>query len=144
MTTTFLKILPEQIANLPAQAIKYLEDAIIRTPASTSRLDVTLDIAKKGFGNIYLIYVDEVLKGASYILVYDTKIGKIVAPVLLAGDDMELWNEEFHNFMYEFGGLLGAKKARWIGRKGWKKAYPKSKVIGYVYEHDYEPYGGSI
>jgi len=136
VTISFQKILPENLDQIPIQAVKYLETAIIRTPASTSRLDVTLEIAKKGYGNVYLIYMDRVLLGACYILVYPTKKGKVIAPVLLAGDFMELWYEDFREFLYDFSKKLDAYKIRWIGRKGWAKAFPKSRVIGYVYEHD--------
>lgn len=132
---TFLKILPEEIDNLPSEAIKYLEDAIKRTPASTSRLDVTLDIAKKGFGNIYTISNNDQLVGCCYILVYDTPKGKVVSPVLLAGEYMYVWQDAFYDFLRDFCGKVKATKARWIGRKGWAKAWPKAKVIGYVYEH---------
>ncbi len=136
MTTTFQKIIPEKVDEIPAQAIKYLEDAVIRTPASTSRIDVTMDIAKKGYGNIYLIHIDQKLTGACYLLVYPTKLGKVIAPVLVGGDNMHLWHDDFYDFVQEFSRKLEGHKIRWIGRKGWHKAYPKSRVIGYVYEHD--------
>lgn len=138
MTTIFQKIPPDQIDNLEPQAIAYLENAIRRTPASTSRLDVTLDIAAKGYGNLYLIYRFTVLTGAAYILVYDTPQGKIVAPVLVGGDHMASWQADFYEFVQAFSRHCGAVKIRWIGRKGWGKAYPKSRVIGYIFEHAVE------
>lgn len=136
---TFLKILPEEIEHLPAQAIKYLDDAIKRTPASVSRLDVTLDIAKKGFGNIYTISNNNQLVGCCYILIYDTPKGKIVAPVLLAGEYMYVWQDVFYDFLYDFCQKINAVKVRWIGRKGWSRAFPKARVIGYTFEHDIVP-----
>lgn len=139
---TFQKILPEDIINLSPLALYYLQQASDRTPASTGRFDVTLDIAKKGYGNIYLIFNDNELTGCCYIMVYPSKVGKIVAPILVGGSHMESWNADFYEFVQDFSRKLDAHKIRWIGRKGWKKAYPKSKVIGYVYEHDVDQWGG--
>ncbi len=136
---TFQKILPENISGLPIKVIRYLQDAIKRTPASTSRLDVVLDIAKKGYGNLYTIYDEKRLIGACYLLIYDTPEGKIVSPCLVGGDNMRTWRKDFHKFLYEFCLLTNAIKVRWIGRKGWAKAYPNSKVIGYVMESETSP-----
>lgn len=136
---TFQKILPEEIDYLPPQVVKYIDDAIKRTPGTTSRLDVTLDIAKKGFGNIYTIFCDGVLTGASYLLVYPTPQGKIVSPVLVGGDNMSLWLAAYYDFVYQFSHQLEAVKIRWIGRKGWVKAFPKAKVIGHIFEHEVIP-----
>ena len=133
---TFRKILPEAIDRLPNRAVDYLNEAMIRTPASTSRLDVTLMMAKRGYGNIYLIYDSGKLKGACYILVYGTPKGKVVAPVLVGGDDMYLWQEDFYGFIQDFSRKIRAFSIRWIGRKGWHRAYPKSRIIGYIMEHD--------
>lgn len=132
-------MLPASIDKLPVRAIEYLYDAIRYTPASTSRLDVTLDIAKKGYGNIYLIYNGGKLTGAAYLLVYDTPQGKVVAPVLLGGDNMNIWRDDWYHFVFQFSSKIGAKKVKWIGRKGWHRAFPKSRIIGYVMEHDVEP-----
>lgn len=139
MITTFQKIPPEEIDNLPAQAIKYLQDAVKRSPSRVSSLELTLDIAKRGYGNLYLVYREKLI-GACYILVCPAPDGKIVAPDLVGGDDMKIWNADFHQFLFEFGQLIGAVKVSWIGRKGWSKAYPKSKIIGYIYEHALEGY----
>lgn len=133
---TFLKVLPNEIDFLSPQAVEYLQNAIDRTPASTSRLDVTIDIAKKGYGNVYLIFNDNELTGVAYILVYSSLKGKVVAPVLVGGDNMHIWQQDFFDFVNNFSMKLGADKVRWIGRKGWKKAYPKARVIGYIFEHD--------
>lgn len=135
----FQKILPENIDSLPSEAVKFLDDAIKRTPASTSRLDVTLDIAKKGYGNIYTISNNGFLVGCCYLLVYDTPRGKVVSPVLLGGEYMYVWQDDFYEFLYDFCQKVEAVKVRWIGRKGWSKAWPKARVIGYTFEHDIEP-----
>lgn len=136
MTITFLKVPPEQINDLPPLALEYLENAIIRTPASTERLDVMLDIARKGYGNTYLIYDGEDLKGAAYILTYDTKHGKVVSPVLIGGNDMDSWDADAKSALKQFCILQNASTIYFIGRKGWKKKYPAAKIIGYVYEMD--------
>lgn len=136
---TFQKILPDGIADLPVKAIHYLQQAINRTPASTSRLDVTLDIARKGYGNMYAVYDERKLTGMCYLLLYDSPEGKIASPCLIGGDNMRIWKRDFHKFLYEFCQLSGAIKCRWIGRKGWAGAYPKSKVIGYIMEHEISP-----
>jgi hypothetical protein len=133
---TFRKIAPNNIDSLPKTAIRYLDEANRRTPASASRIDVTLDIAKRGYGNIYLIYNGDWLAGACYILTHDTPKGKVVSPVLVGGKNMHIWHDDFYNFIQEFSKLVGAVKIHWMGRKGWLKAYPKSRVIGYVFEHD--------
>lgn len=133
---TFRKIQPEGIDSLPAAAIRYLREANRRTPANTSRIEITLEIAKKGYGNIYLIYNGVWLCGACYILVYDTDEGKITAPILVGGDNLHLWHDDFYNFIQEFSRMVNAVKIHFIARKGWLRAYPKSRVIGYVFEHD--------
>ncbi len=136
---TFQKIPPELIPQLSEQAIKYLDDAIKRTPASVSRLDVTLDMAAKGYGNVYAVYDDGIFTGICYLLVYPTDAGKVVSPCLIGGDNMKAWRKDFHKFLYEFCCLSNAVKVRWIGRKGWAKAYPHSKVIGYIMESEISP-----
>lgn len=137
----FLKVQPAEIDLLHPKAIQYLQDATDRTPGSVSRLDVTLDIAKKGYGNIYLIFDENTLTGVAYILVYPSPRGKIVSPILVGGDNMRSWQKDFYDFIQDFARKLNAVKIRWIGRKGWMKAYPKSKVIGYVIEHEVDQQG---
>ena len=76
----FLKVKPENIPYLPFKAVKFLEEAIKRTPASTSNLAVTLEIAAKGYGNIYLVVSGDDIIGTIYLLTYDTENGKILSP----------------------------------------------------------------
>lgn len=131
----FLKIPPQEIANLPKLAVKYLEDAINRTPGSTSRPDVFWDIAKKGYGNIYLIYDGMMLMGATYLLVHDTPEGKVVGIVLLGGRKMRLWIKEYYNFVREFQILTNSVCVRFIGRDGFAGVVP-CRRIGGIYEAD--------
>lgn len=137
---TFQKIPPERVEFLPELALKYLETAIKRTPASASRLDITLELAKRGNGNIYLICSDYILTGICYLIACDTTEGKVVCPCLVGGDNMRHWLDDFHKFVYEFAQSINAHKVRWIGRKGWAKAFPKSQVIGYIFEHKLTPF----
>lgn len=130
----FQKIPPTEIDNLDPLAVKFLDEAIKRTPASTSRLDVTLDIAKKGYGNIYTIHDEDSLVGATYLLVYPTPQGKVVGIVLLGGRKLESWKHAYYNFAVDFANKLDAIAIRFISRDGWGKKYPMCKRIGGIYE----------
>ena len=98
----FLNVSPDQVDALPFEAIEFLDRAIKCTPASTARLDITMDIARKGFGNIYIIMDEEEIVGTTYILSYDTPEGKIVSPVLLGGKNMKKWRDDYFNFITNF------------------------------------------
>lgn len=128
---------PADIHALPIQAVKYLERAILRTPASTSNLDFTLQVASKGFGAVYLVFDDDKLTGATYILTYDTSEGKIISPVLVGGKNMERWRKEYWDFIFGLGVDSKSSFSRFISRTGWKKRYPKCRVIGYIYEYKF-------
>lgn len=131
----FLKVEPSQIPSIPQMAVKFLEDAIKRTPGSTSRPDVFWGIAKKGYGNIYLIYDGMLLVGATYLLVHDTPEGKVIGIVLLGGKRMRKWIEQYYNFIREFQILTKAVCVRFIGRDGFAGVVP-CKRIGGIYEAD--------
>lgn len=131
----FIHVPPHEIDNLPTEAIKYLSDAIRRTPASTSRLDITLDMARKGYGDIYLVKDADALIGAVNILVYDTPEGRIVSPFLVGGIRMHSWAAALKDFTFKFCESINAIAIRCIARKGWNKLYPMGKVVGYVYDY---------
>lgn len=130
---TFRRI---EAKELPPLAIQFLQEAINRTPGSTARLDLTLDMAAKGFGDLYLIEDGELI-GCMYILTYTAKARKVVCPVLIGGRNMRKWHAEAEEFV-----IAGAKRInaliRAVGRRGWRKRFPQSKVIGYIYEYDPE------
>lgn len=122
---------------MPSQAVKYLEQAILRTPASTSKLDFTLQVAAKGFGAVYLVMDGKKLVGATYILTYDTRDGKVISPVLVGGKNMSRWRKDYWDFVHAQGEKVKANYSRFISRTAWKKVYPECKVIGYVYEYKF-------
>lgn len=131
----FLHVAPEYIDQMPALAVDYLQQAIDRTPASTSRLDITLDMAKKGYGGVYLICEEDALVGATYVLSYDTKEGKVISPVLLAGKNMRHWHKDYYDFIMSLAKSVNAVAVRSIGRKGWLRKFPMGKNIGTIYEY---------
>ena len=120
------------VDDLCPKAIAYLDQAIKRTPASTSRLDVTLQMARK-YGDIYLVH-DEDLIGAVYLLVYSTDKGKVISPVLVGGKNLARWRDALHDFMISKAKENSAIAIRFIARKGWMKAYPMCRNIGTIYE----------
>ena len=136
MAIKFLHVLPTDLDSLPEIAITWLQNAIDRTPASTSRLNITLDIAKKGYGDIFLITAGEEMTGVCYLLTYDTKDGKVLSPVLVGGKNMSRWKKDFHEFLYKVAERINPEViVRFIARKGWGKEFPDCKVIGHIYEH---------
>jgi hypothetical protein len=131
----FIHVLSQDLDHIPEQAIKYLQQAIDRTPASTSRLDIIMEIAKKGFGDVFLIMNDDDLTGVCYLLTYDTKDGKVLSPVLVGGKNMSKWKTDFHDFLYKIAENMNERHiVRFIARKGWGRAYPDCKIIGHIYE----------
>lgn len=130
----FIKIAPTEIDILPPLAVKYLEQAIKRTPASTSRLDITLDIARKGYGNIYLIFDGAILMGATYLVVYPTDKGKVLGIILLGGTKIKRWKDDYYKFATSFGRNVGAYKINYIGRDGWGPVFPMCKRVGSIFE----------
>lgn len=133
MAANFLPISAEEIEQIP-QAMHYLQQAIERTPASTNRLDITMEMAKRGYGEFYLAILADVLVGVAYVMTYNTKDGKVLSPVLLGGKYMNTWDYDWFDFMFKKAQQIGAKPVRFIARKGWKKKYPKLKIIGHIYE----------
>lgn len=118
---------------LPDLAIRYLDKAIKRTPASTSRLDVTLQLARK-FGDLYLVKDGEDLIGAVYLLVYNTEHGKVLSPVLVGGRNLSRWKKDLFDFLMAELKRVEGVACRFIARKGWMRAYPMCKNIGTIYE----------
>lgn len=121
------------VGDLPPLAIHYLDMAIKRTPASTSRLDVTLQMAQK-YGDLYLVKDGEFVIGAVYNLIYNTEEGKVISPVLVGGKNLSKWRKDLFDFLFGELTRLDAVACRFIGRKGWLKAYPMCKNIGTIYE----------
>lgn len=120
------------VEQLDPKAKHYLSEAVRRTPASTDRIDITLELAKK-YGEIYQVYSGE-LTGAVYILTYDTKEGKVVSPVLVGGKNLSGWQKNLHDFLINEASKLDAVAIRFIARKGWGKLYPMCRNIGTIYE----------
>lgn len=131
----FIKIAPNQIATIPKLAIKFLEDAIRRTPASTSKPEIFWEIAKKGYGNIYLIYDGTKLMGATYLLIHDTDKGKVLGIVLLGGQKLKKWSGAYYDFIREFQIKTKSIAVRCMAREGWFKIFP-CKRIGGIFEAD--------
>lgn len=113
-------------------SLGYLEKAIKRTPASTSRLDITLHIART-YGDLYHVYNGE-LTGAVYMLIYDTPEGKVISPCLVGGKNLSRWQEDLYQFLLSELKRVNGVACRFIARKGWMKKYPSCKNIGTIYE----------
>lgn len=129
------------VDDLLPQARKYLAEAVRRTPASTDRIDITLEMAKK-YGEIYTVY-DTQLTGCLYLLTYNTKEGKILSPVLVGGKNLKKWRNELFNFLADELKKVDGVAVRYIGRKGWLKTFPTCRNIGTIYE--WKPaFGGSL
>lgn len=120
------------VDGLTLKAKYYLEQAIKRTPASTSRLDKTLQMAHK-FGDLYTVHDGEMI-GAIYVLIYDTPEGKVVSPVLVGGIMLHKWRDDLHDFLVAECTRVNGIAVRFIARRGWAKKYPMCKNIGTIYE----------
>lgn len=127
--TDFIRVSVEQ---LNATSRHYLAEAARRTPASTDRIEITLEIAKK-YGEIYEVYKSGLI-GCIYVLTYNTKEGKVLSPVLVGGKDMGLWQQDLYDFLVAEAKKLDAVAIRFIARKGWGKLYPMCRNIGTIYE----------
>lgn len=121
-----------QVDELDPKAVHYLSEAVRRTPASTDRIDITLEMAKK-YGELYQVYDGE-LCGAVYVLTYNTKDGKVLSPVLVGGKSLSHWQQDLHDFLVGEANKLDAVAIRFIARKGWGKLYPMCRNIGTIYE----------
>lgn len=121
------------VDDLPELAIHYLDMAIKRTPASTSKLDVTLQMARK-YGDLYLVMDGEELTGAIYLLIYNTDEGKVLSPVLVGGRNLSRWKNDLFDFLVSELKRVEGIACRFIARKGWMKAYPMCRNIGTIYE----------
>jgi hypothetical protein len=131
----FLSIAPQEIANLPKKALKFLEEASRRTPGSVNKPEILLEMAAKGYGNVYLIYDNHELFGATYFVVHDTDKGKVIGIILLGGKKINIWCQEYIDFMAKFQKMVGAIAIRSMARDGWAKFFP-CKRIGSIFEVD--------
>jgi len=113
--------------------MRFLKEANRRTPASTENIEMLMTMALHGYGGIYLIYLNDKIVGATYILSYDTENGKVLSPVLLGGVKINEWKDDYHDFILATAKSLKAP-IRFIGREGWIKIFPMCKAIGTVYE----------
>lgn len=121
------------VNELSIQAMGYLDRAIKRTPASTSRLDVTLKMAQT-YGDVYVVMEDKIMMGAVYLLTYNTDEGKVISPVLVGGIKLSHWQNDLHDFLIGQAKAINAVAIKFIARKGWHKMYPMCKNIGTIYE----------
>lgn len=119
---------------LPFPVLNYLDQAIKRTPATVSKIEDVIRAAMQQNGVIYAVLSDGDVIGAIYLRRYV----RTICPVLIGGKNMEKWG--FYEFMYKLCKESGIEKVQWIGRKGWKGLFPKSSVIGHVYEHEVNAY----
>lgn len=138
----FEHVPPEDIDALPADALRYLENAVRRTPNNKYNLSQKLLVARNGFGGVFLIFDDETLIGCTFIITYDMDDGKVISPVLLGGKDFRRWKTEYWDFVYALGMDARAVYARFSSRAGWARMYPACKKQGNIYEYKFPRFGG--
>lgn len=115
---------------MPVLVVSYLQEAIRKTPATVSKIEHVLAAIQRGDGVVFAVLDKSKIIGAIYLRQHK----EIICPVLIGGEKMDSW--DFYGFMARLCEQIGAEKVQWIGRKGWKGLFPKSRVIGYVYEHE--------
>lgn len=114
------------------KAIKYLDDAIKRTPGNVTKLETVLSNIKNKNGDLFLIEEDCRTIGIVYMIYY--RENKILCPVLVGGIERKKWQPELQVFLVNMATNIKAKTIQFVARKGWKKLYPVCRDIGTVYE----------
>lgn len=116
---------------LSLQALEWLSVSVNKTPNGDTPLSEILERGRKGEGQFYLVRSDKPI-GAIYLewLPWALNI------VLLGGDYIKDWRDEFHDFCVRLLRERGIKTVIFVGRYGMGKIFPQLKSLGmlYVYE----------
>lgn len=125
MKTEFIFTKPE---DLTPQCLEWLQVSVNKTPNSQTTLEEILEFGKQGNGEFYLVKSDKSL-GCIFI----EWLPHCMNVVLLGGDYIKDWRDEFHDFCVSSIRAKGIKQVMIMGRYGIGKIFPELKPIGMVF-----------
>lgn len=128
MISFFRTIDPNEIA------VKFIENAVKRTPANTAKSSVVLRNIRNNKGDLFLILNNYNTVGIVYVLTYSTAEGRIICPVLVGGENIKEWHDDLRKFLIGLKQRSKAIAINFIARKGWERLYPECRNIGTIYE----------
>lgn len=114
-------------------AIKYISDAIRRTPGNIETVESILAKIKNRQGDLFLIQKEKATIGIVYLEFY--KKASVLCPVLVSGSHRKEWQRNLYIFLFDMRRTVKADSVIFVARKGWEKLYPMCKVVGSVYEY---------
>ena len=116
------------------QARPFLDAALQRTPSNGQTIEQVLN-----GGDVYLIHTDEEAIGATYIEYQDIGYGPMINVVLLSGNKIHEWRNDYSDFIRELAEKNKTKYVCVIGRNGWHRIFDELTPIGTIYMADALP-----
>lgn len=111
---------------IPLEAIKYLQQAIDRTPACAETIESVIQGIEQKADDLYLIEEDGEIYAAMLSCIEDNpKGGQYFNVVLLGGKKMKRWSPFLSEFFLE---LAKDYTVICVGRKGWYKIFPVKEI----------------
>src|SRR6185503_1418195 len=116
-------------------ALKFIENAVKRTPANTAKTQEVIKNIRSNYGDLFLVLNNYRTTGIVYIHTYYTDNGKVICPVLVGGEKIREWQPNLRTFLIEMKERTNAFSIDFIARKGWHKLYPECRNIGTIYRY---------
>lgn len=117
--------------NIPELAKNWLYAASKRTGISFLNADEYIKNCDKKEIHIYTITDRDALK-ACFCVVFHLD-GKIMSLVLLGGEDVKSWRDEFVEFLFATAKKNGAVQFTMMGPLAWGKLFPELKLMSCVF-----------
>jgi len=118
--TTFQKTEPDK---LPFEALKFLENALNKTPSNDEELWETLKT-----GEIYVISREKIV-GCIHLEFHPD----LMNIVLLGGENIKYWRDDLYKFCIDLIKSRGIHHICILGRHGWGSIFKELTPIGMIY-----------
>lgn len=114
--------------SLTEQSKAWLQVSLDKTPNSEMNLDEIIQRSNAGEGNFYIVRSDKDI-GCVYVEWLDWCLNV----VLLGGDNIKPWRNDFHDFCVRLMRERKIDTCIFIGRYGLGKLFPQFKSIGMMF-----------
>lgn len=130
MKVEFNKLNPEELSDI---AVKFLSDAVVRSPSNFHSVDDYINSAKAKKNMIFGAYEGQNLIG-SFILNISSGNGRhILILSLLGGKKIKSWRDELVEFLFAMADNNKCTDFSMVGRQGWGRLFPEMKLDGCIY-----------
>lgn len=133
----FRQVTPDEFDFLGGKSIDFLEQG---AAALYNYFTVPMAVQRSltGSGKIYQVFDKNRILGCFFIDFVNNHIGKTMNLILLGGEEMDDWSEDFSKFLHVLAEQEDVDELTVFGRKGWGRRFPNLEHFACLYRQKRE------